>query len=56
MINKELIVIALKNGYIFEDAYYKDLKEIFEKHLEFIDDTDFTGKKLKITFSIKIIK
>ena len=56
MLNKEITIIALRNGYIFEDAYYKDLKEIFEKHLELIDETDFTGKKLKINFSIKIVK
>ncbi len=56
MLNKTIEVKCLKIGYILEDSYYKDLLDIFKEHLTIIDDTDFKGRKLKITLHIRETK
>lgn len=56
ILNKKVIVKCLRNGYVLEDAYYKDLLDVFIEHLKLIDDTDLKGKKLELNLIIKEVK
>lgn len=56
ILNKKVTVKCLRNGYVLDEAYYKDLLEIFIEHLKLIDETDLKGRKLELNLIIKEVK